>query len=175
MADPILSIFPVETFDINLLAIKDISSYPQNYNIISPFLQVEVPSFGSVNVNFTPNEINVLNSSILGITKPNTPLTSLPDGVYTFKYSINPAYKFNVSKTLLRVDRLYKKFDETFLAIQSSVCDVQMARIQRMQLNEIEWYIQGAISSANRCATGQAMELYRKASSLIDKLNSKCC
>lgn len=174
MAEPILSLFPVETFDINLMAIKDISTYPNGYNIISPFLQVDVPSYGTVNVTFTPKDINVLNSAILGLSKGGENLMALPDGIYTLKYSINPAYKYNVTKNIMRVDKLYKKFDEAFLAIQSSVCDTQLSRNQRIKLNEIEWWIQGAISSANRCATKQAMEMYRKASTLIDQLDSKC-
>jgi len=173
MADPILSIFPLETFDVNLMAIKDISVYPQGYAPVSPFLKVEVPSVGIKNVVFKPNDINVLNSTILGLTKSNTPLIALPDGVYTFTYSINPAYKYNITKSILRVDKLYKKFNDTFLSIQST-CDAQLGRNQRIQLSEIEWYIQGAIASANNCSGVQAMELYKKASDLINKLSEKC-
>ena len=171
---PILDFIIEDTHDAKTLAIRDISFYPQNFNIISPFLQVEVPGKGSVSLSFTPNTTNVLNSTILSITKTGDSLSELPDGIYSIKYSINPAYQNYTTKNIVRVDKLNNKFDSIFINIISNDWDVQKLRNNRMKLNEAEFYTQGAIAAANRCANKLAMELYRKASCLLDELE-KCC
>lgn len=172
--EPILDFIVENTYDTKTLAIRDISFYPSNFNIISPFLEINVPGKGDVRIVYTPNSLNVLNSAVLGITKTGSPLGDIPDGIYTIKYSINPAYKNYVSKNIIRVDKLNDRFSGAFIAFASQIGDSQLSRNNRMKLDEIEMYINGAVASANRCANKLAMELYRKASKLLDELEKGC-
>ena len=64
------------------------------------------------------------------------------------------------------------KFDEKLLSTDIFNCDSQLKRNIKMQLDEAEFYIKGAISAANRCANKLATEMYRKADSILD--NIKC-
>lgn len=170
---PELNIMYMPTYDSKLLAIVDISKYPTGFNIVSPTLAMIVPGYPERQFLFDPQSVNIFNSTTLKITcsTEDCALVPLPDGIYTIKYAINPAFKYNISKTILRVDQLYEKFDERFLSLELFTCDGQLRRNKQMILDDAEEYIQGAISAANRCANDLAIELYRKASKLLDKLN----
>lgn len=170
---PDLNLMNAPTFDSKLLAIIDISKYPSGFNIVSPTLSIVIPGYPEKQFLFTPQTLNVYNSYTLKIScsAENCTLVDLPDGIYIVKYAINPAYKYNVTKTFLRVDQLYQKFDEHFLSLELFTCDGQLKRNKQMILDDAEFYIQGAIAAANRCSNNLAIELYKKASKLLDKLN----
>lgn len=173
---PILDITIFDSHNINLLVIGDSSFYPPSYVPVNPTLQITVPGYSPKTLIFTPGTINIYNSNDLGITcdVEICDLSPLPDGIYTLKYAIAPAYKYNVTKTWLRVDSLYKKFDDKFLNLEMFTCDRALEKELKLQIDEIEYYIQGAIAAGNRCATKLAMELYRKADTLLNRFNPKC-
>lgn len=169
-----LTIFP--DHDEKLLIVGDASSYPTGFNIVNPTAQITVPGYGPKTISFTERTINIYNSNDLGVTcdVDNCDLSVLPDGLYTIKYAIAPAYKYNVTKTFFRVASLYKKFDEKFLELKLFICDGQLNKVKKMQLDDIEFYIQGAISAGNKCANKLAVELYNKAQTLLNRFNPKC-
>lgn len=173
---PELNITVFDSHDRRLLVIGDSSYYPTGWNIVTPTLAITVPGYPEKQIEFDAQNINIFNSNALGITcdVDNCDLENLPDGIYKIKYAIYPSYKYNVTKTFLRVDSLYAKFDEVFLNLELFECDGQIKRNQRMQLDEIEFYIQGAIAAGNRCATKLAKELYDKAANLLNKLTKSC-
>lgn len=173
---PILDLTIFDSHNINLLVLGDSSFYPTDFNIVTPTVQITVPGYGPKTITFTEKTINIYNSNDLGITcdVDICDLAALPDGIYTIKYAIAPAYLYNTTKTWLRVDNLYKKFDDKFLNLEMFTCDKQLERAQKLQLDEIEYYIQGAIAAGNRCATKLAMELYRKADTLLNRFILKC-
>jgi hypothetical protein len=173
---PSLDLTIFDSHNINLLVLGDSSFYPEGFSIVQPTVTITVPGYGEKTATFTARTINLYNSNDLGMTcdVDACDLAQLPDGVYTIKYAVAPAYKYNTTKTFLRVEALYAKFDEQVLNLEMYTCDRQLERSVRIKLDEIEYYIQGAIAAGNRCANKLAIELYRKASKLINQLPEKC-
>lgn len=172
VSTPVLNLTIFDSHDDKLLVIGDASTYPTNFNIVSPTLGITIPGYPEKQIEFNAQNINIYNSNSLKITcnVDVCDLEPLPDGVYTIKYAIVPAYKYNVTKSFFRVDRLYQKFDEKFLTVETLTCDSQMKRNLNMMIDDAEFYIKGAISAANKCANKVAMEWYRKASAILDKI-----
>jgi len=169
---PELNLTILPSYDTKTMLVGDISTYPTGWNIVSPTIEVLIPSYGTKTLPFTAKTVMVLNSIVLGI---DSSLSPLPDGLWKFKYSISPALTYNVEKTVLRVDRLYSKFDEAFLKLDMMECDLQLKREQFKYLYHIEFYIQGAIAAANKCADKLAIKLYNKAARMISQFVENHC
>jgi hypothetical protein len=176
MTDPKLDLIMLDTHNSYTLAIGDISTYPTGFVISTPTMEVTPPGFPTVSLAFSSQSISIYNAFNLGICSIEdlSESTSLPDGIYKFKYSINPAYKHYVEKTVLRIDVLQEKFDKAFLKTDMS-CDTNMKERDSKLLREINLNIQGAIAAANSCALKLAMDLYRRADKQIDDfINQRC-
>lgn len=175
VSTPQLDITILDSHNSKLLVVADSSVYPSGWNIVSPTLSITVPGYPAKQIPFDAQNINIYNSNTLGITCDVDVcyLQDLPDGIYTFKYAIAPALSYNTTKSILRVDKLYERFDEKFLNLEIFTCDGQLKRNQHLVLDEIEFYIQGAIAAGNRCSNKLALELYKKATSLLNKLTNK--
>lgn len=173
MADLKLDILVVPTYNSKTLAVNDISVYPTTPS--APSIEITVPGFGETNIPFNPGEINVFNSTSLGLTSLNDDLLPLPDGVYFLKYSITPAYKNFVQKSIMRVDQLQEKFDNAFMKLDMMECDRAIKTQQKVDLNTIYFFIQGAIAAANNCAIDEANKLYNQANKMLTNfMNSGC-
>lgn len=171
MAD-VLNIVIVPTYDVNTLAVVDASTYDDPGIIVDPVLRVVVPGFNTVDIPFVIESTNILNSTSLGITTAGNE-EALPDGTYCITYLINDVEM--LSKTFLRVDKLQEKFDEAFMQLDMMECDRAIKTQSKVDLNTIYFFIQGAIASANNCATVQAETLYIRANAmLINFINTNC-
>lgn len=176
MADLTLDFIVTPTYNVNTIGIADTSTYPTTpANVESPTLEVSIPGFFTVNIPFVPEELNVLNSNILGITEDT--LSPLPDGLYVFRYSITPSYTNYVEKSIMRVVKLQEKFDEAFMKMDLSNCKDPIAKQRKQTLDTIWYFIQGAIAAANSCATEEAIKLYKKADKLLYNFveRGECC
>ena len=175
MANLQLDILVVPTYSVLTLGVTDASVYPTNPPVVSaPSIEIDIPGFGTKILPFVPNETNVFTSSNLGITDAgcNQPL---PDGVYRIKYSVAPAYANYVEKTIIRVDKLQEKFDNAFLQLNMMECDRALKTQSSVQLNTINFFIQGAISAANNCAEYESNVLYTQADNMLNAfLKSNC-
>ena len=175
MANLQLDILVVPTYSVLTLGVTDASVYPTNPPVVSsPSIEINIPGFGTKILPFVPNETNVFTSSNLGITDIgcNQPL---PDGIYRIKYSVAPAYANYVERTILRVDRLQEKFDNAFLQLNMMECDRALKTQSSVQLNTINFFIQGAIAAANNCAEYESNTLYAQANNMLDGfLKSNC-
>ncbi len=169
---PELNLAILPTYDSKVMMIGDISTYPTGWNIVSPTVEITIPSFSIKTIPFTAQSVMVLNTIVLDLS---TELMSLPDGLWKVKYSISPALTYNVTKTFLRVDKLYTAFDEAFLKLDMMECDLQLKREQFKTLYHIEFYIQGAIAAANNCADKLAVSLYNKAGKMIKNFVENRC
>jgi hypothetical protein len=164
------------TYNTTTIGIADNSVYDNEPpTVTSPTLEVSIPGFNVASIVFVVQDFNVLNSTILGITEAGE--SPLPDGIYVFRYSVAPANENFVEKTIMRVDVLQEKFDEAFMKLDMMQCDQSIKRQEKTELNTIYYFIQGAIASANNCATDQANQLYIKADKLLYNFNNKsvCC
>jgi len=172
MANLQLNIIVVPTHNSFLLGVLDASVYVTTP--VSPTIEINIPGFGDVLLPFVPNELNVFTSTTLGITEINCD-QALPDGIYRIKYSIAPAYENYVEKSIMRIDKLQEKFDNAFLQLDLMECDRAIKKQASVDLNTINFYIQGAIASANNCSEYEAIRLYNQADSMLDRfLKSNC-
>lgn len=172
---PILDLMLIDTHSSKSIGISDFSQYPVNYNIVSPTLEITASGFSPVTVAFEPNSINIFTSNNLNITCEGEAIQDIPDGIYTIKYSITPAYIYFVSRSFLRVDALQEKFDTAFMKLDILQCDGPLRKQREEELNSIYYFIQEAIASANKCAPDLALKLYKKADKMLDYfIKNKC-
>lgn len=172
----ILDFLITPTYSTKTIAINDTSTYENDPpTVTTPTLEVSIPGFDTVTVPFVTESLNVLNSLILGIT--NVGESPLPDGIYVFRYSVDPAETIFVEKTIMRVDQLQEKFDTAFMKLDLANCSDKITKQQKVSLDTIYYFIQASIAAANNCATNEAVTLYQKADKLLDNFiqRGECC
>lgn len=174
MAVPILDLLHLDSHSVENFVIADISQYPTGFTISTPTIEITPPGFTMVSIPFTARNIQVYNSNTLGLTTGDCEIIPLPDGVYKLKYSIFPAYKYFVNKSILRIEKLLEKFDKAYVKLDIIQCDLTLKSVKKKELNLIWEYINGAVASANTCAEKQAMELYDRANTALDKFVKNC-
>jgi hypothetical protein len=175
MPDLKLDILVIPTYNVEVLGIADASTYPVSPPVSSPTIEITIPGFGKVALPFEPNELNLFNSTSLGLSEVGDPLLPLPDGVYYLKYSVAPAYLNNVEKSIIRVDKLQQRFDEAFMKLDMMECDRAIKTQAKVDLNSIYFFIQGAIAAANNCAVNEANKLYNQASKMLNNFMKNGC
>lgn len=175
MADLRLDIAIIPTYNSYTIGVADASKYPSSFVILSPSIEFEIPSFEKVVLPFNAKAYNYFDSTDLGITAEGSETSPLPDGIYKVKYTITPAYKNNVEKTFIRVNNLQERFDAAFMQMDMMECDRAIKMQQKVELNSIYFFIQGAIAAANNCAEIEAMKLYDQASKLLNNFMKNGC
>jgi len=168
-----LDFLVIPTYNTKTLGIADNSIYSEAPQ--SPTLEVTVPGFGLVSIPFVPDDFNVLNSAVLELTAPGEEIIPIPDGIYTIKYSIAPAYANYVTKNIFRVEQLQEKFDEAFMRLDMMECDSAIKKQSKVELYTVYFLIQGAIAAANNCNIDVANKLYQQASKQLANLKKKDC
>ncbi|MEI6186994.1 MAG: hypothetical protein WCP46_00635 [Alphaproteobacteria bacterium] len=172
---PILDLLLIDTHSAKSIGISDFSQYPTNYSIISPTLEITASGFSPVTIPFTVNSINIFTSLNLNITCGGQEIEDLPDGIYTIKYSIAPAYINNVTRSFIRIEKLQEKFDTAFMKLDILQCDGPLRAQKEEELNSIYYYIQEAVACANKNAPDLALKLYKKADKMLNYfIQHKC-
>lgn len=175
MADLKLDIIVVPTYTTYNMAVVDISTYPTDPPVVTnPLIEIKVPSFGTYTGPFSFKEVNVFNSTNLGITESGGELP-IPDGVYNIKYTVDPASENYVEKSIMRVDKLQEKFDRVFLKLDMMECDKAIKKQLKVELNTIYFFIQGAIAAANDCAVVKSQKLYEQADRMLNRIINNDC
>lgn len=170
-----LDILLVETYSAYALTIADFSTYPPLYTPVSPTIQIRGGGWPTTTLTFTPKSINVYDSQDLGWIVTGDDLVPLPDGIYNIKYTINPATQYFVEKTFLRTYHLQEKFNAAFMKLDMMECDNAIKKQQKVELDSIYYFIQGAIAAANNCAETQATKLYNQANKMLENfITNKC-
>lgn len=170
-----LDLLVVPTYSTMTMGVLDSSIYPsEETEVANPTLFVSVPGFDEVELPFSVRELNLLNSTDLGITEEGDE-QKIPDGVYYLRYAIEPIETSFVEKAIVRVDNLQEKFDETFLKFEFMECDRAVKEQVMVELNTIYLLIQGAVAAANGCATAQGLKLYNQAERMLNNLLNNDC
>jgi len=170
-----LDIVILPTFDVETLAIVDASTYDDDPPVVtSPTIEITPPNFDTVSLTFTVESTNIFNSTDLGISVAGSE-EPLPDGLYCFKYTVDPEETYYVEKTIFRVDQLQEKFDGAFMKLDMMECDGAIKKQSFVDLNSIYFFIEGAKAAANNCATVEAVKLYNKANSMLDQFITSNC
>lgn len=169
-----LDILLVETYSPYALSIADFSTYPPSYTPVSPTIQITPPGFNTATLPFVPKAINTYKAEDLNITLGYSDIM-LPDGIYKLKYTINPATQYFVDKTFIRTYLLQEKFDTAFMKMDMMECDDAIKKQQKVELDTIYYFIQGAIAAANKCAEKEATKMYRQADKMLTQfITNKC-
>lgn len=169
---PKLDLYFPNTHDLKTLVIVDTSSYPTNFSVINPTIEITPPSFLQKNLVFHTNSFNIFNSNTLELSCGTCERVDLPDGIWEIKYSVAPAYDNYVERTFLRVDILKASMEELFMHTEITECNADIKDEKLDAINQIEVYIEGAIAAANKCNNILAMKLYRVAERMIKNLKS---
>jgi hypothetical protein len=171
-----LDFLVINTFDVNTLGVADTSIYDTNPpDVTSPTMSITIPGFiDPVLVPFNPNDFNVYNSAILGLS-PVGVSQPLPDGVYYLKYTVAPATTYHVEKNIMRTTRIQEKFDNAFMKLDLMECDSAIRTQAKVDLTSINFMIQGSIAAANNCAIDTANKLYIQADRQLDYFLTNNC
>lgn len=173
---PQLDLGILDTHSLDSIAIVDTSLYPPNWNIVSPTIEIIPPGYDVQTIVFTPSSLQLYKSSMLGITCEWCPNSDLPDGIWKIKYSIYPGYKYYVEKTIVRTDKLQAKLDRLYLQMDFTQCDEAIKREDRLTLDTVQFFINGAIAAGNQCVNKTFESLYKKAATMLDNyINNKSC
>lgn len=172
-----LDFLVINTFNTKTLGIADISVYDtQPPVLVSPTMEITIPGYTvPVSLPFIPQDFNVYNSVILGLSNLAQGNQPLPDGVYYMKYSVAPAYLNFVEKNIMRTERIQEKFDNAFMKLDMMECDSAIRTQAKVNLNSIYYMIQGSIAAANNCAIDTANKLYVQADRQLDNFIKNNC
>lgn len=165
-----LDILVVPTYSTYTMAVVDASVY--TVAPVTPKIDITVPGFNLVTLTFTPNQLNLFNSTNLGLTPVSAPTVPLPDGLYTLKYYTTTE---SVTKTIMRVDALQEKFDGAFMKLDMMECDEAIKKQQKVTLDTIYYFIQGSLAAANNCAIDTANKLYAQADRMLRNFATEDC
>ena len=168
-----LDILVINTYNVQTLGIADNSVY--DIAITAPTIDITVPGNPVVSLPFTPNNLNIFNSTTLALTPVGEPLQPLPDGVYFLKYSIAPSATYNVEKSIMRTAAIQEKFDSAFMKLDMMECDLAVRTQSKVTLNTIYYLIQGSIAAANNSAIDTANKLYAQANKMLDNFIKTNC
>lgn len=161
-----------DTHDFKTLGIVDTSWYNPDITIETPTIEILAPGYvWAASPFFMVKALNVYNSNGLGITKASCEqeLVDLPDGLWKIKYSICPNDKLFIEKFFLKTDKIQCRFSHALLSLDLKLpSDSDEEKLKRKKLDEIEFYITGAISAANNQNAKLAHDLYQKADKLLD-------
>lgn len=176
-ASPILDFTIVDSHNLLTLGIADTSFYPSNFNVINPTFEITPPGFPKVTLLYTVNGLLFLNSNQLNITCVDDIafLAQLPDGIWTVRQTIAPPISWNLTRTFMRTMRIEQKLGRAFLKTDISQCNQEVRKEQMRVIDEINFYIQGAIAASNQCNNVLAMNLYNTANTMLDNfLRDRC-
>jgi len=178
MDTPILDITLVPTYSLKTMSIADISIYPSGLNINNATLEITSPGLRKVAISFIPKSVNTINSNTIQLTCVDSysELASLPDGIYTLKYSIAPNQTYFIEKNFIRVDQLECKYANALLYLDLDESDFKEKHsIKLKKLKPVRILIDGSIAAMNECDGPLAIKLYQKANELVeDLLNGEC-
>jgi len=167
----------IDTHDFKTLGVLDTSWYNPDIKIETPIIEILPPGYTvAASPFFMIGALNVYNSNGLGITKASCEeeLVQLPDGIWKVKYSICPNDKLFIEKFFLKTDIIRCRYTKAFLNLDLNVCDNPYNIEKKKKLEEIEFYINGAVAAANDKDAKLAIDLYNKANKLLDRFSEKC-
>lgn len=167
----------IDTHDFKTLGILDTSWYNPDIKIETPTIEILPPGYTvAASPFYMVGALNVYNSNGVGITRASCEeeLIQLPDGIWKVRYSICPNDKLFIEKFFLKTDIIRCRYTKAFLNLDLNTCDNPYNVEKKKKLEEIEFYINGAVAAANDKDTKLANDLYNKASKLLDRYSDKC-
>ena len=164
----------------SILKITDISVYGAGLDIDCLRLDIWLPGFSTPTYftdllpfftrNFSPIDFE--------LQHPDTDaLISLPDGLYTIRFSVSPNDKVYVEYYHLRTTRITNLYYKELCKVQLQNCEPDAEQHQKLHdLRYIKMYIDAAKSKAEYChSPKQAVEMLAFSEKLLNKYKTGCC
>ena len=103
---PDLELALIDLRDSSVIAISDLSTYGAIPSSNQLALQITPPGYPTVNVPFSPLNVNVYKCVDLGVTCSDSGCTPLPDGIYEIVYTVvNVQPNAVISKKFIKIER----------------------------------------------------------------------
>lgn len=180
-----LSLDVIETSCENIIRITDTSVYVLGLAVDCPRLDIWVPGFAQPNY-FDSTTSPVLTQdfdikfSALDLCAPNVTVSSestLPDGVYTIRYSVSPNDKSYVEYYHLRTTKLTNAYYKELCKLSLEPCEPTAEQKQKMNdLRYVKMLIDGAKAKVEYChSPKQGSEMYDYAKKVLSKYQNGCC
>lgn len=166
----------LRTSDPKVLLVADTSDWKHIEDKVS-VVKVTLPgSTSPVYKNFKKHNVNIFNSSILGVTpKACTAedLKDLPDGIYTIEVVGSPN-TFNKKRYYLRTEKLQLKLDMQYAALGLDLTHKNSD--SRENLLDIDLMIRAAEAALRVGDISKASTYYKEAKSIFDSyVNCENC
>lgn len=173
-----LDIYEIDFFILDnnnpkTLVIFDQSHYLDNPE--KPIYSIKLPGYNTyVTLPYVINQINVLNSNLLGLTHAfcHDDLSDLPDGVYEIIQSVCPYDTLFKKQFYLKTTKLSCKYDKLLLDLDLH-CKCVSKKELESELISIDILIQSAKAEVSVGNVEKGQEKYLCASEKIDLLNKK--
>lgn len=168
----------IRTDDCKILRLADNSHYNATITVANGILEVTPPGYDCAVIYNVEQYFNVaLNSVTLNLNGGET-LVSLPDGVYSIKYSIKPNNALFVEYDLLRNCKQTQQYINEICKLFKAKCDISHKEFEckRKDLIWIKELIDAAKYKVDECGERKkGLELYNEATALLNALNNKYC
>lgn len=178
LTPPKLSLAIVDLRSSLVIAISDISTYYGgilNSNNVS--LQITPPGWPTVNVPFTPGQVNVYDCADLQIECGDSDCCELPDGIYNIIYTVRPVVWPAtqvlplITQSFIKVDKILCRYHHAFQKVDMD-CECYDEKRERYlkELFKVELYIWSSVAESNKGNYKLSHKYYSKAQTLLDKL-----
>ena len=154
---------------LSKIVVVDESNY-EGVSVGEISMEITPPGFNKINVQFTPNSVNVYDSVSMGISCGT--FTIIPDGIYTMKYSV-PKFNQYIQKSFFRTELIFCKYGKVLLSLH--VEDDCYDKSSFSKLRDVRMMIDGSISAANDCNHELAYSLYNKADNILNQIKNCNC
>lgn len=172
-----LSLFIAKDCDCATHKVLDASVYAVGAEVANALLEVTPPGYTcpviyevSQNFNLT---LNIANLEIMQRVD-GSPLGNMPDGIYHYKYSVDPNIKTAVEFERLRTCKLRAKIKDAYmkLLLEKWKLNNNAFREGLKKINYMEDLVKVAEFSAEDGQSKTAKVLYEEANNLVNDFNS---
>jgi hypothetical protein len=172
-----LSLFIAKDCDCATHKVLDSSVYAQGVDIANAILEVIPPGYTCPVIYEVGQNFNLtLNIANLEIMLPlnNYQLGNMPDGIYHYKYSVDPNVKTAVELDRLRTCKIRNKVKDAYLKLLLEKWKVNNNIFKEglKKINYIEDLIKTAEFSAEDGQLKTAKVLYEEANNLVNDFNN---
>lgn len=181
MAKHTLSLEIQDTLNDCVLSLMDTSIYGKDVPIECPYIDILAPGFScSVRIEVKPHFCLLnLTACDLNIQREDCgyEFYSLPDGIYSIKYSVSPNEYIFVEYNHLRITNFMKKYNDILCSLDLALCDpLPEIKEKLKELRLIEMLVKAAKAKVEIChKPKQGMDLYDYAKKRLDKLSCSTC
>ena len=176
---PSLLLSLIDLRSADCIAISDLSTYTITPDSTHIAMQITPPGYPTVNVPFTPLNVNVYKCSDLGLVCGDTDCTPLPDGIYAVVYTVSPApgqtfTATTINQKFIKIDHIKCKYQHAFLKIDlECVCHDHNWNTYMGELRMIKLFIDGSVAACNDSNYALSEQLYKRADTMLNGIGKK--